>query len=139
MSRFITRFQRWHYDWLGAAGAGPVGPIDGMTLAQIERENSWTAVVDGAPVVCAGTLKHWEGRHMAWAYLARESGPHMLWITREVKQRLAAVSGRIEMTVLASFLAGHRWARLLGFEIETPLMRRYGPDRADHVGYVRFN
>jgi len=27
----------------------------------------------------------------------------------------------------------------LGFELETPLLRQYGHDGADHVGYVRIN
>jgi hypothetical protein len=45
----------------------------------------------------------------------------------------------VELTVLKHFAAGHRWAKMLGFEIEAPLMRGYNPDGTDSVGYARYN
>ena len=41
------------------------------------------------------------------------------------------------MTVLKDFKQGHRWAKILGFELETPTLRAYGPAGEDHAGYVR--
>jgi hypothetical protein len=43
------------------------------------------------------------------------------------------------MTVRKDFVQGHRWAQMLGFEMETPEMKAYDPQGATHVGYVRFN
>lgn len=140
--RLVVPFKPWHYEWL--ANSGPAS--DRYTIKQINdissqlmSQNSWTGVVDGDPVVCAGTVQQWPGRHVAWAYLAQNTGPHMLWITREVKKALARVEGRVELTVRKDFAAGHKWAALLGFEVETPCLKRFGPDKEDHTGYVRVN
>lgn len=140
--RLVVPFRPWHYAWLANSGSATdrytVKQIESVA-AQLQSQNSWTGVIDGEPLVCAGTMKQWEGRHIAWAYLAQNTGPHMLWITREVKKALAGIEGRIEFTVRADFAAGHRWAEVLGFEVETLLMQGFGPDGAAHTGYVRFN
>lgn len=141
--RRVVPFKRWHYDWLAAAGAraegGLVSVLDDFTLDQLERGLSWTGVVDGAPVICAGMMQQWKGRHTAWAYVARGTLPHMAWITEETRKRIAAVPGRVEFTVRKDFRAGQRWAKALGFEVEAPLLRAFGPQGEDHVGFVRVN
>jgi hypothetical protein len=106
-------------------------------LAEMERDNSWTAVVDGTPVACGGTTPYWPGRYMAWAYVAQGTRRLMPWITEEARKVLDRVSGRVEFTVRADFPAGQRWAEMLGFEVETPCLRRFGPEGEDHVGFVR--
>lgn len=140
--RAVVPFQAWHYAWLADSGSA----TDRYTIKQIESvaaqlrsENSWTGLVDGQPIVCAGTVRQWAGRHVAWAFLAQSTGPHMLWITREVKRVLDRVEGRVELTVRSDFAAGHKWAKLLGFEVETPRLRAYGPGGEDHTGYVKVN
>jgi hypothetical protein len=105
----------------------------------MERNNSWTGVVDGRPVACAGFMPQWPGRTIAWAYLNANSGPHMLFVTRAVRKALDKVKGRIEFAVRRDFDAGHRWARLLGFDVETYVMKAYGPDGEDVTSYVRHN
>ena len=138
--RIVAPFKHWHYDWLVNSrppGEGSAFKVALDTIAQLEAENSWTGVVDGKPVVCAGTIRQWPGRHTAWAYLADTTGPHMLWITREVKKVLDKVPGRVEFTVRADFPAGQRWAEMLGFKVETPRMEGYGPEGEAHVGFVR--
>lgn len=114
-------------------------PYDAATLMEMERQNSWTAVVDGDPIACGGTLKQWPRRHTAWTYMTAKTGPHMMFLTRTVKDVLKKVPGRVEMTVRYDFEQGHRWARILGFEVETPRLKNYGPESEDHTGYVRFN
>lgn len=138
----VTPFRAWHLDWLMARGNAAEGV--GMTLpeaalAEAEKQNTWTGVWEGDPIAVAGTIKQWPGRHLAWAYLPVSTGHHMLWITREVKRNLDTLDGRIEMTVRADFEPGQRWAKMLGFELETPLLRRFGPQGEDHVGFVRIN
>lgn len=133
LERMVVPFRSWHMEWINAAYV-----IDGTELAR-EVHNSWTGVVHGSPIACAGTVTHWPGRHYAWAVLGSSTAPHMRWITREVLRRLDELKGRIEMTVLVDFKAGHRWAKMLGFEVETPCMKGYGPVGESHAMYVRFN
>lgn len=140
--RRVVPFKTWHYEWLAAASAAAEGQrvaLAGEMLATLEKQNSWTAVVDGAPLVCAGTIVQWPGRHLAWAYVARGTLPHMEWITAEAQRVLAAVKGRIETTVREDFVIGQRWAKRLGFQIETPRLHRYGPQGENHVGFYRLN
>lgn len=138
----VVPFKGFHYRWLSEdnpTADGGMFVASDETLAQLERQNSWTGVVDGRPVVCAGTYTQWRGRHTAWAYLGKGTGPYMKWITKRVRANLANVQGRIELTVRSDFPQGQRWARLLGFEVEAPLLRKYGPLGEDHIGYVRIN
>jgi hypothetical protein len=138
--RKIVPFKRWHYTWLGPAAEGAEAiPVSAETLALLEGARSWTAMVDGEVIGCGGTIQQWPGRHTAWAYFSYLSGPHMGWATRAVRRGLAEVQGRIEFTVRADFEAGHRWARLLGFAVETPRLVAFGPTGEDHVGYTRHN
>jgi hypothetical protein len=139
--RRVVPFKAHHYPWLLESNAltEPALPSSEGSLLLLERENTWTGVVDGDPIICAGTIRQWPGRYVAWACIATGTLRHMPWITEEVLKNLATVSGRIEMTVRADFPAGQRWAKRLGFEIETPLMRAYGPRGEDHVGFVRVN
>lgn len=137
----VVPFQRWHIRWLAGKGQAVGGNLEWTTdtLVQLEKQNSWTGVVNGEVVACGGTIEQWQGRHLAWMYLDGDTGKHMLFITREVKKKLAALQGRIELTVRHDFETGHRWARLLGFEIENPpgILRAFGPFGEDHISYVR--
>lgn len=140
MARSVVPFKRWHYDWLGPAaeGAAPVRVPEDM-LAAMEAAYSRTMIVDGEIVCCVGSVTPWPGRHCVWAYMSPKSAAHLLWITRESLKLAATLEGRLELTVRADFAAGHRWAKLLGFEVEAPMLRDYGPAGEDHVGYVRMN
>lgn len=138
MLRSVVPFRRWHYAWLSDNGSAGL-PMARSTLMHLEQQNSWTFVLDGEVIACVGSMAQWPGRHTLWAYLNDSTGPRMRWITRESLRLLRDVAGRVEFTVRADFLAGQRWAKLLGFEVETPLLRAFGPEGEDHVGYVRFN
>lgn len=142
LDRRVVPFMPFHYDWL-VAGA-PAAENSSFRLGQgvtdyLRQQNSWSGVVDGAVLVCAGTIQMWPGRHQAWAYVARGTLRHMPWITEETRKVVEQVKGRIEFSVRADFLPGQRWAKALGFEVETPLLKAYGPEGEDHVGFVRFN
>lgn len=141
--RAFVPFRRHHYEWLSRdnakAESGIGTELTPGLLALLEAQNSWTAVVDGDPIACGGTLQHWSGRHQGWAFVAKGAGPHMPWLTLKVRELLANVKGRIEFTVRKDFRPGQRWARSLGFHCETPVLRAFGPEGEDHVGFVRFN
>lgn len=140
MDRKIVPFKRWHIEWLQSRTGVTEGFVfDEAVSASLEGQNSWTAVLDGEVLACGGTIQHWPGRHMAWTHLGPQTAPHMLWLTRAVKEKLQGVKGRIEMNVRCGFEQGHRWAGLLGFTVETPVMVAWGPQGEDHSGYVRIN
>jgi hypothetical protein len=139
MLRKLVRFMPWHLDWLDEHGEPGAFTAPHAVRVELMKQNSWTGIVDGSVMFCAGTVMQWPGRHTSWAVLHKDSGPHMLWITRMVRANLASVQGRIELTVRADFPQGMHWARLLGFIIESPVLEKYGPEGEDHVGYVRIN
>ena len=105
-------------------------------------------------LACGDTLAQWPGRHLAWAYLNATTGRHMTYITRGARRVIERAQGRVEFSVRRDFAKGHRWARMLGFDVENfpgtkieeypadavvpGLLRRYGPEGEDHVAYVRF-
>lgn len=85
---------------------------------------------DGRPVCSIGLVECWEDRALAWAVLGATAGRHLAGITRAVRRfLLVAPWRRIEAAVECSFTAGHRWARLLGFELEAERMRAWSNGR----------
>jgi hypothetical protein len=102
---------------------------------------AWTGIAGGAVVGCAGVTRVWPGRGVAWALMHALPRPAWLAATRQARRVLddAHRTGltRIDGTVVRDFAPGHRWARLLGFH-PYALLRAYGPDGSDHVGYERF-
>jgi hypothetical protein len=138
----LRPFRAWHAGWLEDKGfpAGGWLRLSPEQIQIIERHPSWTVIGDeGEPIACGGCVQIWPGRYSAWAYLNEATGPHMLAITRYALECLATVKGRLEMTVRTDFEAGHRWARILGFTVETPVMPFYGPEGEAHSMYVRIN
>jgi len=104
-----------------------------------DRGNAFTLLANEEVVACGGTLPLWPGRNTAWMIFTPGAGRYMRRITRMVKRELDLTPGRVEMTVVKDYALGHRWARMLGFEVETPCLREYGPLREDHTGYVKLN
>lgn len=112
-----------------------------MTLEALEslKGNSWSARENDMAIACGGAVEVWPGRYNAWCYMTDRGMRYIRGITQKAKEVLALPKGRIECTVRVDFEPGHKWMKILGFEVETPLMRAYGPYGEDHVGYVRFN
>jgi hypothetical protein len=140
MSYAVVPFKRWHLAWLEAGGdaEGGMSVLGEEARAVLEQSDSHTITCDGEVIACAGTLSQWPGRSIAWAYLHKRSAPHMLFVTKAVLAHVAKAKGRVEFTVRCDFEPGHRWAKMLGFQIETPEMPGYGPEGEAHTAYVRF-
>ncbi len=100
--------------------------------------DSYTAIMDGRVVACAGVQSMWEGRGDAWALIARDIGPDgMHEMHYAVKRYLrASMLRRIEAACDATFLQAHRWLMLLGFRYEGPLAK-YTPDGRDCLRFAR--
>jgi hypothetical protein len=76
---------------------------------------------------------------VAWALFSKAARYMALSVSRTAREVVRRPQGRVECTVHAGFKDGKRWAEALGFSVETPVLRQYGPTGSDHVGYVRFN
>lgn len=95
---------------------------------------------EGKPLLCAGLIDCWDGRAQAWAVLDQKCKEYFLPMHNAVKRFLEVCPvKRIEATVRKDFKAGHRWARLLGFELETETMKHFTPEGDTASMYVRFN
>lgn len=143
MSRVVP-FQPEHFDALAALGTTEgtlTADLPPGFMAELARGNSWAILrADGRPIACVGVAPHWPRRYRCWAILAADAGPHMGAVTRATRKLLneACEPGRYEMEVRFDFEQGVRWAKLLGFHVETPRLERFTPDGRDYVGMVRF-
>lgn len=142
MTYAVVKLRAWQYRWLlesqeAAEGGRP--ELTGEHFAALEASDCWTMVCDGDPIACGGVMEHWRGRYVAWIYMGKNASEHIVAITRIARDKVSRAKGRVEMTCRADFAQGLRWARMLGFVVETPLLKAYGPQGEDHVGFVRIN
>lgn len=99
---------------------------------------AWTAESDDGQILAiAGVEPQWENRAIAFALISGAAGPYF----RAIHSAVAAFLDhtpyrRIEATVDVGFEQGHRWIKMLGFEIEG-YMKAYRPDGADMLLYAR--
>jgi hypothetical protein len=103
----------------------------------VEAGPAYAVLAGEKPVMCAGVAEMWANRYAAWAWLAKDAGPHMVGLTRIVDDYLnTRPYRRIEAYVDARFPQGHRWAKMLRFEFEG-LMRSFGTSGQDMAMYSR--
>ncbi len=136
----VEPFRAEHMDGIEMAGREALigASFDPAQRRALEGDSSWTALDGDTVLAIAGVVNMWEGRYLTWALISRHAGARMRRVTKAVRVYLDALDARrVELTVEVSFKAGHQWARMLGFELETPCMRAYAPDGADHAMYVR--
>lgn len=104
-------------------------------------ENVWSAsLMDGGVVLaCAGVLPYWEQRALVWSFLSADVNKHNFkTVHTAAKEFLDGLPfARLEAAVAVGFKNGHRWVKALGFEVESPLMRKFQVNGGDCVGYVR--
>lgn len=91
---------------------------------------------NGIPIGAAGLAVKWRGSAVGWALLAGSSGEHFLSIHRHAKRVLdLSEFERIECHVEKTWVAAHRWARMLDFHSEG-LMEKFR-DGHDYRLYSR--
>ena len=107
-------------------------------INELERGQSFTALVDDTPMICCGVYNDGMGRGTLWALVSQDIGKHMVQVTKLCKQ-FFNTSGyrRLETVVDCDFEAGHRWMRLLGFTKEAERMSAYYPDGRDCSLYAK--
>lgn len=108
-------------------------------IEYLEKSEFSFSGIDGEKVViCAGVIPRPPNRGEAWAILDKDSGKYMLPITRAVQSFLRSCPiKRIEASVSVDFKAGHRWAKMLGFDLEAERMLAYEPNGGDCSLYAK--
>lgn len=135
------------FEPLTAEHAVRIGPLEAIhagfemtaeMAVMLEEVGGTAAVVDGEVVALAGILPRWEGVGMAWAWLTRKWRRHARRITAEMQLELSRSDyHRVEIGVKAGFHRGEAFAQRLGFYLETPVARGWGPDGGDYSIWVR--
>jgi hypothetical protein len=136
----VVPFQPEHTDRirLQPRQRGWAGSVTPDTLAFLATQPSIT-VLDGDEVLmCGGWFPLWPGRGAAWSLMAEGIGARMTGVVRAGRKVLDTFNGwRLELDVETDFDEGHRLARLLGFELESPCLSGYYPSGADAAMYVK--
>lgn len=102
-----------------------------------ENDHCFTFEHDGEILAIALCAPLWEGRAEATMLISKDAGKHFKFIHKRIVEIMDNLDyRRYEATVDIGFKEGHRWMKLLGFEIEG-YMRKYRPDGADMVLYAR--
>lgn len=98
----------------------------------INSEHSFAGVLEGRVLICAGLEQLWRNRSVVWTLISTKNKLDFIYVHKAAKRflNLVATDIRIEMHVIKDFKQGHRWARLLGFELEAACMKQfaYGVD-----------
>ena len=101
-------------------------------------EYSYTGILDGAPVFCAGLVPFGPHRAEAWAILHQFDTDNFLKTFNACKRLLeVAPFKRIECKIKHDFKAGHRWAKALGFKLEAKRMIKSNIQGYDESLYAR--
>jgi hypothetical protein len=112
--------------------------ITPQVAVDLESVGGIAGIRNGKVIGCAGVLPLWPGVGMAWAWLGREWRAEARKITGYIRGHLdEAEFHRIEAGVKVDYSKGHRWMRMLGFELETPVARKWGPDGGNYSIWVR--
>lgn len=107
----------------------------GEALAQGE---AWTGIDDGRIVACGGVCPLHGYMGNAWAMIAADLKNGFLIVHRVAERVLSSYPAqRIEAHIDCDFENGHRWAKVLGFELESLRMRKFTPDGRDVALYAR--
>jgi len=110
----------------------------GGLASLLEQQESVTGVVNGSPMVCGGVIKLWEGRGCVWTVFNEDAKECFVPVFRGIKSFLdqqLKLYNRLEISVPVDFELGHRRAKLLGFEVECALARKFLPSGSDCVLY----
>jgi hypothetical protein len=105
----------------------------------LEGQFAFTALDDDGEVVAVGGLAElWEQRALAWSFIDSRAGKHFVALHKLVRDFLdMAPYRRIEAETSCGFGPGHRWLKMLGFQMEAERMRAFQVDGGDSALYAR--
>lgn len=140
MIRFVP-LRAEHVMALGEVIAAHSGtPLTPEVAVELEAIGGETAIDGDKVVAVAGIMPMWQGTGLGWAWLAKGWRRHARAITERIIGALEQSDlHRVEMAVRHDYEPGKRWAERLGFTLETPRARMWGPDKRDYSIFVRLN
>lgn len=103
--------------------------------------HSFSLLTNGHLVASGGVYPIWEGMGEAWFIGSELVKPHRRRVVMQLREHIDELTTdnnykRVQATARTDFKVAQRFLEFLGFEREG-LMRRYGPDGADHYLYAR--
>ena len=106
-------------------------------VESLEKLNSYTVVTDDGKLLCSfGFVEIFPTRALMWGFLSATCGQHMTALTRIAKDLLSQLPHRrVEIEVDCEFEQGHRWARIMGFELEIMRLKCWRLDGGDSALY----
>lgn len=111
---------------------------DAHFQAVAQQKDTYTLRIKGRIVACFGLVMYWEGRAEAWAIIDKDCKNEFVPLFKTIKKMIdESPVPRIEATINKTFDQGHRWIKLLGFELEAPTMKKYGVTGHDYSLYAR--
>lgn len=114
------------------------GLVTDHQIKQLESMNSFSCVDGGKVLCCFGWLEIYKTRAAIWGYISKDAGPNFVQITRIGKRLVDGLAyRRIEIEVDCEFEAGHRWAQMLGFQLEAECLCGFRMDGGDSAIYAR--
>ena len=103
----------------------------------LETYDSYTIISGDKLLCCFGFVEVHPTRAIMWGYLSAKCGPYMTPLTRIARRLIAALPHkRVEIEVDCEFEQGHRWARIMGFELEVERLRCWRQDGGDSSLYA---
>ena len=106
-------------------------------VESLEKYDSYTMVSGDKLLCCFGFIELYPTRAIMWGYLSATCGQYMTGITRIAHRLIAGLPHqRIEIEVDCEFEEGHKWARIMGFELEVERMRCFRMDGGDSALYA---
>lgn len=101
-------------------------------------DTSYTALVDGDPILCGGFVEIWPGRAQAWTVFDQYRIQSFIIAFRILKRFLDECPiRRIEIAVDCGVEKFHRRAGMLGFKLEAPRMEAFLSNGQDCALYAR--
>lgn len=112
--------------------------MDDKYAKDLEATLAWTGFVGERVIGCFGVAPMWTHRALLWSYMDQSAGRHLVSVHKAVMRYLEVTPyRRIEAEVDCEFEQGHRWLRMLGFQLEAERMRGYRIDGGDSALYAR--
>lgn len=106
----------------------------------LETTLAFSYIANGVVLAVGGLCEMWPGRATMWSYIDRRAAHHFVGIHRAALWMLDNCPfRRVEADVTVDFAPGHRWLKMLGFELEAPCLRAYLPDGEDCALYARIS
>jgi hypothetical protein len=114
-------------------------------ICEVYEKNggAYTLLSPDGVVAISGVFPLWPGVGSAWSLTSDLVKKYPKSYYKATKQFLEAIISdwnlhRVQASTLAENGIACNWLRHLGFEVEGT-MKKYGPDRADHIMFARVN